>query len=85
MGEKSSNNASWIRDWSAAFYLDVKTSSYNQKTEFLTYDIWELTSGLGGLLGLFVGTSFLGIIFGLQNITEKLFLIVKYQHSKIFK
>ena len=32
----------------AVFYTDIV------QTEFFTYDIWELTSGLGGLMGVFL-------------------------------
>ena len=78
-------NTTWKRDWSAAFYLDVKTSSFIRKEEFLVYDIWDLTSGLGGLLGLFVGTSFLGIIFVAVESAEKILYFVKYQQKIMFK
>ena len=83
--EKSLVNTTWKRDWSAAFYLDVKTSSFIRKEEFLVYDIWDLTSGLGGLLGLFVGTSFLGIIFVAVESAEKILYFVKYQQKIMFK
>ena len=78
-------NATQKRDWSAAFYLDVKTSSFNKKTEFLAYDVWDLTSGLGGLLGLFIGTSFLGIIFTAVDLTQKLYHLCKMNQRKLFK
>ena len=32
--EKTSEDADWARNWSSAFYLDVKTSSYIHQTEF---------------------------------------------------
>ena len=32
--EKTSEEANWARNWSSAFYLDVKTSSYIHQTEF---------------------------------------------------
>ena len=32
--EKTSEEANWTRNWSSAFYLDVKTSSYIHQTEF---------------------------------------------------
>ena len=59
--EKSREEANWGRNWSASFYLDVKTSSFTRQDEFYAYDIWDLTSGLGGLMGLFIGWSFLSI------------------------
>ena len=72
MVENNREEANWGRYWSASFYLDVKTSSFIKQTEFYAYDIWDLTSGLGGLMGLFIGWSFLSIIFllyqGLENI-----------------
>ena len=30
----TSEEANWARNWSSAFYLDVKTSSYIHQTEF---------------------------------------------------
>ena len=32
--EKTSEVATWARNWSSAFYLDVKTSGYVHQTEF---------------------------------------------------
>ena len=32
--EKTSEEANWARNWSSAFYLDVKTSSFIHQTEF---------------------------------------------------
>ena len=68
-------NATQKRNWSSAFYLSVETSSYTRKEEFWVYDVWDLTSGLGGLLGLFIGTSFIGILFAILNFIEKLYVI----------
>ena len=61
--EKTKEEATWGRDWSGAFYLDVKTSSFTSQDEFYAFDIWDLTSSLGGLIGLFIGWSFLSICF----------------------
>ena len=71
MVEHNREEATWGRNWSASFYLDVKTSSFIQQTEFYAYDIWNLTSGLGGLMGLFIGWSFLSIIFLVYRTTER--------------
>ena len=38
--------------------------------EFFAFDIWDLTSGIGGLMGLFVGGSFLSLIFLLYMAME---------------
>ena len=69
--ENSREEANWARNWSSSFYLDVKTSSFITQTEFYAYDIWNLTSGLGGLMGLFIGWSFLSIIFLVYRTTER--------------
>ena len=69
--EKTSEDADWARNWSSAFYLDVKTSSYIHQTEFYACknkiisditlnafvldDVGELASGLGGFMGIFLG------------------------------
>ena len=37
--EKSREEANWGRNWSASFYLDVKTSSFTRQDEFYAYDI----------------------------------------------
>lgn len=68
--EKTKQEANWGRNWSAAFYLDVKTSSFTHQTEFYAYDIWELTSGLGGLMGIFLGWSFLFVIVQIYQAGE---------------
>ncbi|XP_023331127.1 uncharacterized protein LOC111703419 [Eurytemora carolleeae] len=68
--EKSSTEADWGRNWSASFYLSVKTSSFISQNEFFAFDIWDLTSGIGGLMGLFVGGSFLSLIFLLYMALE---------------
>jgi len=60
--EKTSEDADWARNWSSAFYLDVKTSSYIHQTEFYAYDVGELASGLGGFMGIFLGWSFLSMM-----------------------
>ena len=81
--EKSREEANWGRNWSASFYLDVKTSSFTRQDEFYAYDIWDLTSGLGGLMGLFIGWSFLSIIFlmlGLADMLSTLSLYMPYTH-----
>ena len=61
--EKTKEEATWGRNWSVAFYLNVKTSSFKSQYEFYAFDIWDLTSSLGGLIGLFIGWSFLSICF----------------------
>ena len=38
--EKTSEEANWARNWSSAFYLDVKTSSFIHQTEFYACN-WE--------------------------------------------
>ena len=40
------------------------------QTEFFAYDIWDLTAGLGGLMGIFLGWSFLYIIIQLYMVLE---------------
>ena len=65
--------AKYKRDWLASFSLNIKSSSYRKQIEFLTFDIWDLTSSVGGLLGLFIGSSFLGIIFTTINAVGKTF------------
>lgn len=70
--EKSKEEANWGRNWSASFYLDVKTSSFTSQDEFYAYDIWDLTSGIGGLMGLFIGWSFLSIIFLFYGLAERI-------------
>ena len=79
--EENVRNATFKRDWYAAFNLDVKSSGYKSEQEFLNYDIWDLTSGLGGLLGLFIGTSFLGIIFTLVETVGKLGILAKSRNT----
>ena len=49
------------------------------QTEFFAYDIWELTSGLGGLMGVFLGWSFLYIIVQVQNLSNRVCIM----HEKI--
>ena len=68
--EKTKQEANWGRNWSAAFYMDVATSSFTHQTEFYAYDIWELTSGLGGLMGIFLGWSFLFVIVQIYQAGE---------------
>ena len=71
--EKSQEVVTWKMDWSSTFYLDVKTSSFTRQDEFYAYDIWDLTSGLGGLMGLFIGWSFLSIFFSFIDLFRKMF------------
>ena len=87
--EKSREEATWGRSWSASFYLDVKTSSFTRQVtrsqgdmlhalcqdEFYAYDIWDLTSGLGGLMGLFIGWSFLSIMFLVYGLLENMLML----------
>ena len=68
--ENLKKEADWGRNWSAGFFLDVKTSSYTHQTEFYAYDIWELISGLGGLMGIFLGWSFLFVIVQIYQAGE---------------
>lgn len=68
--------AKYKRDWLASFSLKIKSSSYRKQKEFLTYDIWDLISSVGGLLGLFIGSSFLDIIYTMVNAVGKAFTLV---------
>lgn len=68
--ENTKQEANWGRNWSAAFFLDVKTSSFVDQTEFEAYDIFELISGLGGLMGIFLGWSFLFLIVQIYQAGE---------------
>ena len=77
--EKSSHKANWGRDWTAALYLDVKTSSFTRQDEFYAYDIWDLTSSLGGLMGLFIGWSFLSILYLAHETLHKLTVVAMKQ------
>ena len=43
--------------------------------EFYAYDIWDLTSGLGGLMGLFIGWSFLSIMFLVYGLLENMLML----------
>ena len=70
--EKSQEKVTWKIHWSSSFYLDVKTSSFTRQDEFYAYDIWDLTSGLGGLMGLFIGWSFLSIFVSFVDLSKKL-------------
>jgi len=60
--EKSMESATWARNWSSSFYLDVKTSSFIHQSEFFAFDEGELASGLGGFMGIFLGWSFLSVL-----------------------
>ena len=70
--EKSQEKVTWKIDWSSSFYLDVKTSSFTRQDEFYAYDIWDLTSGLGGLMGLFIGWSFLSIFVSFVDLSKNI-------------
>ena len=82
--EKTKEEADWGRNWSASFYLDVKTSSFTRQDEFYAYDIWDLTSGLGGLMGLFIGWSFLSIIFLLYELSERMIVLCCNRQDKVY-
>ena len=77
--EKSREEATWGRNWLASFYLDVKTSSFTRQDEFYAYDIWDLTSSLGGLMGLFIGWSFLSILYLAHETLHKLSVVAMKQ------
>ena len=54
--------------------LDKSYDSWCQD-EFYAYDIWDLTSGLGGLMGLFIGWSFLSILFLVYGLLENMLML----------
>ena len=74
-GRVGRKEANWGRNWSASFYQDVKTSSFTRQDEVYAYDNWDLTSGLGGLMGLFIGWSFLSIIFLMLGLAENMIVL----------
>ena len=74
-GRVGRKEANWGRNWSASFYQDVKTSSFTRQDEVYAYDNWDLTSGLGGLMGLFISWSFLSIIFLMLGLAENMIVL----------
>ena len=83
--EKTKEEATWGRDWSGAFYLDVKTSSFTSQDEFYAFDKWDLTSSLGGLMGLFIGCSFLSICFLIHDSLRTVVLLFREKYPKTIK
>ena len=78
----SSVEASWKRNWSAAFYLDVETSIFTKSEEFIVFDVWDFISASGGLMGLFIGTSFLGIINVMIDSFENIYYLINQHKNK---
>ena len=81
--EKTKEIATWGKNWSAAFYLDVKTSSFTSQDEFYAFDKWDLTSSLGGLMGLFIGWSFLSICFLIHDSLRTVALLFRDRYPKL--
>ena len=58
----SEKTVSWKRKWSSAFYLYLEDTSIEREEEFWVFDMNALINGIGEVLGIFIGWSFLDII-----------------------
>ena len=71
LAERSVENITWRRNYSAAFFLDVKTSAYETELEFWVFDLGDTMTGIGGVLSLFLGYSILGTLWKMFQLVEK--------------
>ena len=55
--ETSSTRIAWPANWTAAVYLQPKSSLLEHSVEYLSYDPNDLIGDIGGYLGLFLGWS----------------------------
>ena len=62
----------WERDWLSEVYIQAKTSSVTQTTEYFVYDSSDLIGDIGGYLGLFLGWSLLSIFSSVLQLSAVL-------------
>ena len=55
--ETQSSSLDWPANWTAAVYIQPKSSLLEHSVEYLSYDPNDLTGDIGGYLGLFLGWS----------------------------
>ena len=69
---KNKKTVSWTTNWISSFYLEPKSSSYEESAEYLSYDSAALIGDVGGYLGLFLGWSLFSIIVAVPTHAKKL-------------
>ena len=69
---KSNEKIDWDTNYTAAFYLEPLSQSYESSVEYYSYDTGDLMGDVGGYLGLFLGWSLLSITETLPFLLHKL-------------
>ena len=57
-----SEQVSWKREWSSAFYFGAERTEIRKEEEYWIFDSADTLNGIGGALGLFLGWSVLYLV-----------------------